>query len=71
MQIIRNVTVFAFLEGGLGETILWHPKNGSPQKTLRYLNNNVRYHTGGVQSTTLFSRREAGTLIKCWFLLPR
>ena len=29
----RLKTFMAFLEGGLGETALWPPKNGFPQKS--------------------------------------
>ena len=40
----------AFLEGGLGGTILWHPKNGSPQKTPHSLNRNENRRKKTVES---------------------
>ena len=41
----------AFLEGGLGETILWPPKNGFPQKTL--------FSKGNAPSFSGYRRRPA------------
>ncbi len=32
MEIEERLPFMAFLEGGLGETILWPAKNGFPQK---------------------------------------
>ena len=38
--------LIAFLEGGLGETILWHPKNGFPQYFFRHLTTKLSSRPG-------------------------